>query len=88
MVKKRRRHSATCKPRIALEAFEGSKTISQLTSKLEIHPNMTRDRKRQLLEDGLRVFASNGERKCTSGSPSVACVSFSVTAALKSCSAA
>jgi len=29
MVKKRRRHSAACKFRIALEALEGSKTISQ-----------------------------------------------------------
>ena len=32
MVKKRRRHSAACKFRIALEALEGSKTISQLSS--------------------------------------------------------
>ena len=28
MVKKRRRHSAACKFRIALEALEGSKSIS------------------------------------------------------------
>ena len=63
MVKNRRRHSAAYKFRIALEAVEGSKTISQLSSEHEIHPNMTRAWKRQLQEDGPSVFASNGERK-------------------------
>ena len=49
--------------RIALEALEGSKTISQLSSEHENHPNMIRAWKRQVLEDGPSVFASNGERK-------------------------
>ena len=63
MVKKRRRHTAAYKFRVALEALEGSKTISQLSSEHEIHPNLIRAWKRQLLEDGPRVFATNGERK-------------------------
>ena len=63
MVKKRRRHSAAYKFRIALEALEGSKTISQLSSELEVHPNMILAWNRQLLEDGPSVFARNGERK-------------------------
>ncbi len=63
MVKKRRRHSAAYKFRIALEALEGSKTIGQLSSEHEVHPNMIRAWKRQLLEGGPSVFASNGERK-------------------------
>ncbi len=63
MVKKRRRHSAAYKFRIALEALEGSKPISQLSSEREIHPNMVRAWKRQRLEDGPSVFVSNGERK-------------------------
>ena len=63
MVKKRRRHIASYKFRVALEALEGGKTISQLSSEHEIHPNLIRDWKRQLLEDGPRVFATNGERK-------------------------
>ena len=63
MVKKRRRHTAAYKFRVALEALEGGKTISQLSSEHEIHPNLIRDWKRQLLEDGPRVFATNGERK-------------------------
>ena len=63
MVKKRRRHTAAYKFRVALEALEGSKTISQLSSEHEIHANLIRAWKRQLQEDGPRVFASNGERK-------------------------
>ena len=42
MVKKRRRHTAACKFRVALEALEGSKTISQLSSEHEIHANLIR----------------------------------------------
>ena len=52
MVKKRRRHTAGYKFRIAMEAVEGSKTISQLSSEHEIHANLIRAWKRQLLEDG------------------------------------
>ena len=63
MVKKRRRHSAAFKFRVALEALEGSKTISQLSSEHEIHANLIRAWKRLLLEDGPRVFASNGEQE-------------------------
>ncbi|MDE0464593.1 MAG: IS3 family transposase [Caldilineaceae bacterium] len=63
MVKKRRRHTAAFKFRVVLEALEGSKTISQLSSEHEIHANQIGAWKRQLLEDGPRVFASNGERK-------------------------
>ena len=63
IVKKRRRRTAAYKFRIALEAVEGSKTISQLSSEHEIHPNLIRAWKRRLLEDGPGVFATNGERK-------------------------
>ncbi len=63
MVKKRRRHSAAYKFRIALESPEGSKTISQFSSEHEVLANMIRAWKRQLLEDGPSVFARNGERK-------------------------
>ena len=55
MVKNRRRHTAAFKFRIALEALEGSKTIGQLSSEHEIHANLTRTWKRQLLEDGPSV---------------------------------
>ena len=37
MVRKRRRHTAAFKFRVALEALEGCKTITQLSSEHEIH---------------------------------------------------
>ena len=63
MVKKRRRHTAAYKFRVALEALEGSKSISQLSREHEIHANLIRAWKRQLLESGPSVCASNGERR-------------------------
>ncbi len=55
-VKKRRRHTAVDKLRGALKAFEGSKTISQLSSEHEIHATLIRAWKRQLPENGPNVF--------------------------------
>ena len=48
MVKKRRRHSAAYKFRIALEALEGSKTISRLPSVQATHAKLTQAWKRPL----------------------------------------
>ena len=62
MAKKRRRHTAAYKFRVALEAVEGSKTISRLSSEHLIHANLIRAWKRQLLENGPGVFAGKGER--------------------------
>ena len=63
MVKKRRRHTAAYKFRIALEAVEGSRAISQLSREHKIHANLIRAWKRQPLVDGPRVFASNRKYK-------------------------
>ena len=63
MAKKRRRHSAEFKFRIALEALEGSKTMSQMSSEHALHSNVIRSWKQKLLEGGPSVFARNGERK-------------------------
>ena len=52
MAKNRRRHTVAYKFRVAPEALEGSKTISQLSSEHEIYANLIRAWKRKLLEDG------------------------------------
>ena len=62
MGRKRRRHTAAFKFQVALEALEGSKTISRLSSEHLIHANLIRAWMRQLLEDGPGVFAGKGER--------------------------
>ena len=60
MTKTRRRHSAEFKFRVALEAAKGQQTASELASKYEVHPNQISAWKRELLEGGAGVFASNG----------------------------
>ena len=62
MSKQRRRFSADFKFRVALEAAKGQQTISELAGKHSLHPNQISQWKRQLLEDGVEVFAHNGSR--------------------------
>lgn len=58
----RRRHSAEFKFRVALEAAKGQQTISELASKFEVHPNQISTWKRELLDGGAGLFASNDGR--------------------------
>ena len=60
MSKQRRRFSADFKFRVALEAAKGQQTISELAGKHSLHPNQISQWKRQLLEEGVEVFAGNG----------------------------
>ena len=48
MVKKRRRHSTAFKVRTALETLEGTKTVSHLPSKHDLHANPIPTRKQHL----------------------------------------
>lgn len=57
MSKKRRQHSAQYKFQIALEAARAEKTVSQIASEHNIHPNQVSQWKRQLLESGPEVFS-------------------------------
>ena len=59
MIKNRRRPTAAYNFRVALEAPEGSKTISPLSSEHEIYANLIRACIRQLLEDGPSVKYEN-----------------------------
>lgn len=59
MSKKRKSYNAQFKFQIALEAVKGLKTINQLASEHEVHPNQIGQWKRQLLAEGPSVF-SNG----------------------------
>ena len=60
---KRRNHSLEFKFRVALEASKEQKTISQLASEVNIHPNQISIWKKHLLEDGKIVFQSNGKHE-------------------------
>jgi len=58
----RRRYSAQFKFQVALAAASGTKTISQLASEHQVHPNQIGQWKRQLLEDGAHVFENGTTR--------------------------
>jgi len=58
MVIMRRKHDASFKARIALEAVKGEKTIGQLASEYAIHPNQIRQWRQQLLEMLPEIFSN------------------------------
>jgi putative transposase len=59
MTTKRRQYSAEFKFKVALEAAKGRKTLAELASEAQIHPNQISDWKRQLLEQGANLFRRN-----------------------------
>ena len=59
----RRRHSASFKAKVALEAVKEEKTISQLASEYEVHPNQIRQWKKRLVEEASDIFSSRREKE-------------------------
>lgn len=56
MRRPRRNHSPDFKARVALEALKGEKTLSELSSQFDVHPNQITHWKGQLLEQAASVF--------------------------------
>jgi len=50
MVNMRRQHDAAFKAKVAFEAAKGEKTLAQLASEFDVHPNQIRQWRRHLLE--------------------------------------
>lgn len=63
MARKRRRHSNQFKFKVALEASKGLKTLNEIASEYNLHPNQVSSWKKQLLEEGPTVFSSNAARQ-------------------------
>lgn len=63
MSRKRRQHSQQFKFKVALEASKGQKTLNELASAYNLHPNQISTWKKQLLEEGAGVFSRNGGRQ-------------------------
>ena len=62
MAQQRKQYKAEFKFKVALEAAKGLKTINQLASEYELHPNQVSQWKKQLLEEGTTLFG-NGSVK-------------------------
>jgi putative transposase len=56
MSKNRRRYSAEFKFKVALEAAKGTKTLNELASEFEVHPNQISEWKKELLDSGASLF--------------------------------
>jgi transposase-like protein len=63
MKKGRKNYTARFKAKVALEAVKGAKTLSELASKYEVHPNQIRKWKQQLLDQVSDIFVDKRRRK-------------------------
>lgn len=52
----RKKFSAEFKARVAIEAIKGVKTISEISSHYEVHPNQVSLWKKQFLENATSIF--------------------------------
>ena len=62
MVKKRKRHSAEFKFKVALAAAKESETVNQIAGDHALHPSQVSQWKQQLLSEGVTVFATGTKR--------------------------
>jgi len=56
-------YSSKFKSQIALEAIRGDKTIAQIASEHNLHPNQVSQWKKKLLQDASDVFATKKEKQ-------------------------
>jgi transposase-like protein len=59
----RRNHSSGFKAKVALSALREDKTLSELATQFDVHPNQISDWKRQLQEKASGVFGGKEEEK-------------------------
>ena len=62
MKQNRRRHSASFKARVALEALKGEETTAELASRFEVHPSQIRTWKKALAGGASSIFGDDHEQ--------------------------
>ena len=63
MTQKRKQYNMQFKFKVALDAAKGVKTINQLASDYDLHPNQVSNWKKQLLEEGPDLFNRQLDRR-------------------------
>ena len=60
---KRRRFSGELKAKVALEALRGERTLQEIASQYQVHPNQVGAWKRQAVEGLAEVFSKGAEHR-------------------------
>jgi len=58
----RRKHSAAFKAKVALEAIKNEKTLAQLSSQYEVHPNQISQWKKRFLAEMSGIFSGKQKK--------------------------
>ncbi len=63
MRNKRRKHSGSFKAKVALQAVNGIKTMSEIAAEYELHPTQIAQWERELIERSVELFAKGDGRQ-------------------------
>lgn len=67
MSKKRRNLSSQLKSRVALEAVREARTVNEIASQFDVHPNQVREWKKQLLTHSPSLFEDRRHGRAEAG---------------------
>jgi transposase-like protein len=64
MSRRRKRHEASTKARVALEALKERETVAQISKRFGVHPTQVNQWKRKLFEEAREIFErENGSKR-------------------------